>query len=59
VSAPNAVFTAAMVKNADFTGARLQGADLTEAIGLTQAQLNAACGDDETRLPEGMTIPAC
>jgi uncharacterized protein YjbI with pentapeptide repeats len=59
VSAPNAVFTAAMVKNADFTGARLQGADLTEAIGLTQAQLNAACGDDATRLPEGMTIPAC
>jgi uncharacterized protein YjbI with pentapeptide repeats len=59
VNAPNAVFTAAMVDRADFTGAKLQGADLEDAIGLTQDQLNVACGDAQTRLPEGMTIPRC
>jgi hypothetical protein len=33
-------------------GANLQGADLT------QEQLNAANGDDRTRLPKGLTRPA-
>jgi uncharacterized protein YjbI with pentapeptide repeats len=59
VNAPNAVFTAAMLDRADFTGAKLPGADLEDAIGLTQDQLDAACGDDATRLPKGMTIPRC
>lgn len=41
------------------TGANLSGAELTGATGLTQAQLNTACGDATTALPAGMTIPAC
>ncbi len=49
---------------ADFTRARLDetdfsGADLRQARGLTQAQLNAACGDRQTRLPRGLSVPAC
>jgi len=41
------------------TGANLSGAELAGAIGLTQAQLNTACGDAATTLPAGMTVPAC
>jgi uncharacterized protein YjbI with pentapeptide repeats len=40
-------------------GANFSGAELADAIGLTQAQLNTACGDETTTLPTGMTIPAC
>lgn len=47
------------LKGADMTGANASGADFSIAKGLTQAQLNAACGDSSTRLPKGMTIPAC
>ena len=32
---------------------------LRKAKGLTQAQLNRACGDAPTRLPRGMRIPDC
>lgn len=44
---------------ADLTGANFSGADLTIATGLTQSQLNQACGDASTRLPKGKTIPTC
>ena len=30
-----------------------------QVAGLTQAQLNTACGDASTELPTGMTIPTC
>jgi hypothetical protein len=40
----------------DYT--RLQGVDLREVFGLTQAQLNAACVDDLTQLPNGLIRPA-
>ncbi|MEU6715676.1 pentapeptide repeat-containing protein [Nonomuraea sp. NPDC046802] len=43
---------------ADLRGADLSGADLTDAIFLTQAQLNAAAGDAATRLPVSLTRPA-
>ncbi|MFF3074299.1 pentapeptide repeat-containing protein [Kitasatospora sp. NPDC057936] len=43
---------------ADLRDANLAGADLTEALFLTQAQLNAARGDATTRLPAGLTRPA-
>ncbi len=33
-------------------GANLTGADLTKATGLTREQLDEACGDDETKLPD-------
>ncbi|WP_439331481.1 pentapeptide repeat-containing protein [Nonomuraea candida] len=43
---------------ADLRGADLSGADLTDAIFLTQAQLNAAAGDTATRLPATLARPA-
>lgn len=43
---------------ADLRDARLQGADLSRALFLTQAQLNAAAGDDETLLPPDLAAPA-
>ncbi|MFD0275465.1 pentapeptide repeat-containing protein [Kitasatospora sp. NPDC127111] len=42
---------------ADLRDANVAGADLTEALFLTQAQLNAARGDATTRLPESLTRP--
>ena len=44
---------------AALTGANFSGAEMADAVGLTQAQLNTACGDATTTLPAGMTIPAC
>lgn len=41
------------------TGANLSGATLARATGLTQSQLNRACGDAATVLPRGLTVPAC
>jgi hypothetical protein len=32
---------------------------MDRATGLTQAQLNAACGDATTRLPRGLRIKGC
>jgi uncharacterized protein YjbI with pentapeptide repeats len=47
----------------DFKGAfmfltRLEGLDLSTATGLTQAQIDLACGDADTTLPQGLTAPA-
>lgn len=44
---------------ADLAGADLSGADLTLASGLTQAQLDRACGDDATKLNEGLSVRSC
>lgn len=49
----------ARMDGAVLTGANASGAELADAIGLTQEQLNAACGDAATTLPTGMTIPRC
>jgi uncharacterized protein YjbI with pentapeptide repeats len=54
-----AAFHGAIIVRADLRGARLSGADLSDAHGVTQEQLDEACGDDETRLPEGLTIRRC
>ena len=56
------VFKGASLKGTDMSGAytyltRFEGADLSQVKGLTQRQLDDACGDDETRLPEGLTRP--
>lgn len=40
-------------------GANVSGADLSAVAGLVQSQLDEACGDDATRLPEGMSVPPC
>lgn len=42
---------------ADLRGARLAGADLRGAMFVTPAQLEAASGDDATRLPADRTAP--
>lgn len=49
---------------ADFSGANLsitsiKGTDLTRTKGLTQVQLDKACGDTETRVPFGMKVKNC
>ena len=54
-----AYFDGANFSGADLTGANLGGVDLRSAIGLTQRQLNKACGDKETQLRGGLTIPKC
>jgi hypothetical protein len=40
-------------------GARLSGADLALVVGLTQADLEGACGDATTRLPQGLSVLPC
>lgn len=42
---------------ADFRDTDLRGADLTGSIFLTQSQVNAAQGDDETKLPPSLVRP--
>jgi uncharacterized protein YjbI with pentapeptide repeats len=49
----------ARLRGAVLTGANFSGAELSDAAGLSQEQLNTACGDATTTLPQGMTIPAC
>jgi uncharacterized protein YjbI with pentapeptide repeats len=42
---------------ADLTGADLTGADLRRAKGLTQAQVDSAKGNKDTKLPKGLVRP--
>jgi uncharacterized protein YjbI with pentapeptide repeats len=49
----------ARLNGARFNGAILSGADLREAEGLTQRQLDHACGDADTRLPRGLRVRSC
>ena len=54
----------AKMDGADMTGARTSitsflGTDLRKVKGLTQKQLDAACGDTKTRLPPGLRIHTC
>lgn len=60
----HASLVGAYLQGADFAGAKLEGtnlsgAELQHARGLTQGQLDHACGDDSTRLPHGLHVPAC
>ncbi len=68
----NSTFVGAFLAGANFRGAKLNGANfsgaelaslvdgkMVVAVGLTQSQLNAACGDEKTTLPHGLHIPAC
>ncbi len=36
----------------------IEGLDLSAAQGLEQTQIELACGDDKTKLPDGLTTPA-
>lgn len=60
----NASFVGTYLQGARFSGANLSGtnfsgAEMDRASGLTQRQLDRACGDQATRLPRGLRIPAC
>ena len=52
-------FDGANFAGANFAEANISGAEMSRARGLTQAQLNQACGDATTELPRGLTVPAC
>lgn len=63
VSFGQADLTGAVLVGADLTGAdlkraKLAGANLSGATGLTSAQLAGAITDEQTRLPDGITVPA-
>jgi hypothetical protein len=47
------------LSGADLTGANLSFANLSGAKNLTQMQLDGACGDTNTKLPEGLSIKPC
>jgi uncharacterized protein YjbI with pentapeptide repeats len=49
----------ANLRDADFSVAYLIRADLTGAKNLIQTQLNEACGNNETGLPEGLGLKPC
>jgi uncharacterized protein YjbI with pentapeptide repeats len=60
----NASFVGAYLEGANFRGATLtgvnfSGAEMERAVGLTQAQLSGACGDDTTTLPRGLHLRPC
>ena len=52
-------FGTAVFNRTILEGADLSGADLRSVTGLTQAQLDTACGDYKTRLPRAMSIAYC
>ncbi|MGB5055045.1 MAG: pentapeptide repeat-containing protein, partial [Nitrospirales bacterium] len=47
----------ANLEKASFQGTRLEGVAIRYAQGLNQAQLNQACVDARTRLPDGLLAP--
>ena len=60
----NASFVGTYLEGANFRGATLtgvnfSGAEMDRAVGLTQAQLNEACGDEATTLPRGLRLRTC
>jgi uncharacterized protein YjbI with pentapeptide repeats len=54
-----AYLNGANLAGARLDGTNLSGAEMDRALGLTQAQLNRACGDAATTLPRSLHIPAC
>ena len=58
-SAVGTFFGSSTLTGANLAGANLSGADMKLVRGLTQAQLNRACGDDSTQLPRDMSLPSC
>jgi uncharacterized protein YjbI with pentapeptide repeats len=60
----HASFVGTYLQGANFRGATLDGtnfsgAEMSRARGLTQRQLDQACGDEATTLPPGLRIPRC
>ena len=44
---------------ARLSGVNFSGAEMDKAVGLKQAQLSRACGDESTTLPHGLHLAAC
>jgi len=60
----NATLVGTDLAGANFRGAKLNGvnvagAEMDKSLGLTQHQLDAACGDEKTLLPKHLHVPAC
>ena len=60
----HASFVGTWLNGANFAGARMagtnfSGADMDHARGLSQRQLDGACGDVATTLPAGLGLHAC
>jgi uncharacterized protein YjbI with pentapeptide repeats len=60
----NATLVGSFLEGANFRGAKLDGvnfsgAEMDRATGLKQAQLSRACGDEATKLPRKLHLPAC
>jgi uncharacterized protein YjbI with pentapeptide repeats len=60
----NASFVGTYLEGANFRGATLtgvnfSGAEMERAVGLTQSQLEGACGDSTTTLPRGLRLRPC
>ena len=53
-----ALLLGAQLQDADLEEAQLQGTDLRRTENLTQEQINRACIDENTQLPEGLARPA-
>lgn len=49
----------ANLRGANLSGANFSGAEMDRVVGVTQAQLNQACGDTATTVPAGLHIRAC
>ena len=54
-----ATFGNAILLDADLSGADFSDADMAQVQGLKQAQLDTACGNANTRLPFGLSVPYC
>ena len=57
-SIPEAILSHANLSGANLRDTNLSGADLRRSSGLTQTQLAEACGDANTKPPEGRTSRA-
>ncbi len=55
----NARFGSAILSEAKLENANFSGANLSTVQGLKQAQLDVACGDENTRLPAHLSLPYC
>jgi uncharacterized protein YjbI with pentapeptide repeats len=52
----DANLSGANLSDANLRGTNLSNADLRAAENLTQGQLDKACGNADTKLPEGLTL---
>ena len=53
-----AKFGGARLEQARMFLTRIEGVDLSAALGMSQSQLDSACGDSQTKLPKGLKAPA-